>query len=194
MQPKIDKISASRIVSNTGQIAGLPKNPRVIRDEKFERLKQSIADDPEFMEIRPLIVIEHNKKFVIIGGNMRFRAAVDLGWNEIPCVIIPNDTPVEKLRAYTIKDNNGFGEWNWESLGNEWNVDDLVAWGVDIDTNFDVEPEPDDLIGDDKNKPITMKLTFANVEQLRKMQTVIDPLLNETRFDGVTYSVSGGEL
>lgn len=122
----------SKIESNKGQIEGLPKNPRLIRDGKFEILKKSIQDDPEMTALRELLVVEHNGKYVIIGGNMRFRAMQDLGIKEAPCKIIPADTDVEKLKAYTIKDNAGFGEWDWDDLANEWCDEPLSDWGVDV--------------------------------------------------------------
>jgi hypothetical protein len=122
----------SKIEANRGQIEGLPKNPRVIRDAKFEILKKSIQDDPEMTALREILVIEHNGKYVIIGGNMRFRAMQDLGIKEAPCKIIPADTDVEKLKAYTIKDNAGFGEWDWDDLANEWCDAPLSDWGVDV--------------------------------------------------------------
>lgn len=122
----------SKIESNKGQIEGLPKNPRLIRDGKFEILKKSIQDDPEMTALRELLVVEHNGKYVIIGGNMRFRAMQDLGIKEAPCKIIPADTDVEKLKAYTIKDNAGFGEWDWDDLANEWCDATLSDWGVDV--------------------------------------------------------------
>ena len=119
----------SKIEANRGQIEGLPKNPRVIRDAKFEILKKSIQDDPEMTALREILVIEHNGKYVIIGGNMRFRAMQDLGIKEAPCKIIPADTDVEKLKAYTIKDNAGFGEWDWDDRANEWSDAPLSDWG-----------------------------------------------------------------
>ena len=122
----------SKIESNKGQIEGLPKNPRLIRDGKFEILKKSIQDDPEMTALRELLVVEHNGKYVIIGGNMRFRAMQDLGIKEAPCKVIPADTDVEKLKAYIIKDNAGFGEWDWDDLANEWCDAPLSDWGVDV--------------------------------------------------------------
>ena len=122
----------SKIEANKGQIVGLPKNPRVIRDAKFELLKRSIEKDPEMTALREILVIEYGGKYVIIGGNMRFRAMQDLGIKEAPCKIIPADTDVEKLKAYTIKDNAGFGDWDWDDLANEWGEEPLGDWGVDV--------------------------------------------------------------
>lgn len=122
----------SKIEANRGQILGLPKNPRVIRDAKFEILKKSIQEDPEMTALREILVIEYGSKYVIIGGNMRFRAMQDLGIKQAPCKIIPAGTDVEKLKAYVIKDNAGFGDWDWDDLANEWGDEPLQDWGVDV--------------------------------------------------------------
>lgn len=122
----------SKIESNRGQIVGLPKNPRVIRDAKFQILKKSIEEDPEMTALREILVVEYGDKYVIVGGNMRFRAMQDLGIKEAPCKVIPADTDVEKLKSYTIKDNAGFGEWDWDDLANEWGDEPLSDWGVDV--------------------------------------------------------------
>lgn len=135
-------IKLSNLYVNEGQIEGLPANPRFIRDEKFQKLKQSLIDDPEMLDIRELVVYPHptmTGKYIIIGGNMRYNAAKELGMTELPCKILPNDTPVEKMRAYTIKDNVGYGEWDMDLLANEWETDELQDWGVDLPTYLDAE-------------------------------------------------------
>lgn len=85
---------------NKGQIEGLPKNPRFIRDERFEALKKSIEDAPEMLALRELLVYPHEGKYVVIGGNMRLRACTDIGYKEVPCKVLDPGTPVEKLREY----------------------------------------------------------------------------------------------
>lgn len=125
-------IKITKLVGNTGQIEGLPKNPRFIRDDKFAKLVQSIKDDPEMLDLRELLVIPHGKEYVVIGGNMRLRAMIECGHKEAPCKVLDKATPPEKLRAYAAKDNVGFGEWDWEQLANEWDGDKLVEWGLDL--------------------------------------------------------------
>lgn len=124
---------------NKGQVEGLPKNPRFIRDEKYSLLKKSIEQSPEMLELREVLVYDNNGEYVIIGGNMRFRACVDLGFKTIPCKIIPKETPIEKLKEYIIKDNSGFGEWDFNELANEWDEVDLKEWGVDLPVNTDID-------------------------------------------------------
>jgi tRNA G10 N-methylase Trm11 len=135
---KIDLIQSvvlpiSVLETNKGQIEGLAKNPRFIRDERYNKLKRSIEENPEMLALRECLVFPHVGKYVIIGGNMRYRAQKELGYTEIVCKIIPADTPVESLQAYTIKDNAGFGEWDFDALANDWNAEDLANWGVDFD-------------------------------------------------------------
>lgn len=136
---------------NRGQIAGLPKNPRFIRDDRFEALKKSIEDNPEMMNLRELLVYPFNGKFVVIGGNMRLRACTELGFDEVPCKVIPFETPVEALRAYTVKDNVGFGENDWDAFANDWDLSELKAFGLTFDDvpGFDDEEESADSAEDD---------------------------------------------
>jgi hypothetical protein len=138
----IQKIKISQLLPNDGQIEGLPKNPRFIKDNRFLKLKQSLIDDPEFMEIRELIVFPFGNKFVIIGGNMRFRAAKEIGYKELTCKVLPRETPVEKLRAYTIKDNASFGDNDFDILANEWDSIELNTWGMEVwENNIEEESE-----------------------------------------------------
>lgn len=129
-------IQISKLEVNKGQIEGLPQNPRFIRDTRFEQLKKSIEDAPEMLNLRELIVMPHGKKYVVIGGNMRLRACTDLGYKELPCKVLPADTPPEKLREYAIKDNNGFGQDDWDLLVNEWDEVELGSWGVEFPIDF----------------------------------------------------------
>jgi len=136
-----DKIKISKIRPNTGQIDGLPQNPRLLKDDRFHKLVKSIQDDPEMLDLRELIVVPKDGIYVVIAGNMRLRAMQELKMKEAPCKVLPVDTAIEKLRAYTIKDNVPFGEHDWSALANEWDGVELADWGLDlpIPTNFDVD-------------------------------------------------------
>lgn len=129
---EIKQIPLHRLKCNEGQIEGLPTNPRYIKDEKFELLKRSLQESPEMLHLRELLVYPHGDTYIVIGGNMRLRAAEELGIEELPCKVLPATTPVEKLREYTIKDNNGYGEYDWDILANEWDEMPLADWGVDM--------------------------------------------------------------
>ena len=96
-------LKLSKLEANRGQIEGLPKNPRIIKDEKFKKLVKSIEENPEMTSLREILVYPHNGKYVAIGGNMRLKAIKELGYKEAPCKIIPEETTLEQLKAYTIK-------------------------------------------------------------------------------------------
>jgi ParB-like chromosome segregation protein Spo0J len=104
-----------------------PNNPRLIKDDKFKKLVQSIKDFPEMLNIRPIVV---NQDMIILGGNMRYKACKEAGLKEIP--IIKTDLTEEQQREFLIKDNTSGGEWYWEVLANEWDSEQLADWGLDI--------------------------------------------------------------
>lgn len=138
----------SALEPNKGQIEGLPKNPRLIRDDKFRKLKNSIRENPEMLALRELIVLKHKpykngEKYIIIGGNMRYHALKDLGYKETLCKVIPEGYTVEQLRAYTVKDNVGFGEWDNDILANLWDPEELERWGLDLPEIDEPETEED---------------------------------------------------
>lgn len=111
-----------------GKIKNNPNNPRLIKDDKFKKLVKSIKDFPEMLEIRPIVVDKDN---IVLGGNMRLRACQEAGLKEVH--IIQADKLTEKQqREFIIKDNVGFGEWDWDDLANEWDADELEDWGLDI--------------------------------------------------------------
>ena len=124
------KFKLSRLVMNTGQIPGLPKNPRQWTATDVDRLARSIQETPELLEARPLIVVEHGNKFVVLGGNLRLAALKKLGWDEAPCYLLPADAPVDKLKEIVIKDNGSFGQWDYDLLANEWDDLPLTDWGI----------------------------------------------------------------
>lgn len=168
---QVQMLPMSAVEINAGQLEGLPANPREIRDEKFEKLKANIKKYPELLEYRSLMVYPMpNGKHIIIGGNMRYRAMQELGYTEVPCVIIPAETPVERLGAYTILDNNGFGKWDWDLLANEWSDWNMEDLGLDWD-GLNVSPEEFGeefaLPSGEKSKIGTM--TFCVTERQREL-------------------------
>ena len=109
-----------------------PKNPRVIRDVKFKKLVQSIKEFPDMLNKRPLIVFtDVDGKYCVLGGNMRLKALNELKYTEIP-VIVADEWNEEQKAEFLIKDNVGFGEWDWDQLANEWDAEKLDDWGLDI--------------------------------------------------------------
>jgi len=126
-----------------------PNNPRVIKDDRFKKLVKSISEFPKMMSLRPIVINADN---IVLGGNMRLKALKELGYKDIPdeWVKRAEDLTEEETRRFIIADNVGFGEHDWEMLANEWNVEELSEWGLDMPT-FEVENETD---YSDKNKEV----------------------------------------
>jgi len=144
---KIETVKISTVKSN-------PNNPRVIKDDKFDKLVQSIKDFPQMLEIRPIVV---NDDMIVLGGNMRLKACKEAGLKEVP-IIKASDLTEEQQREFIIKDNVGFGEWDWEQL-KEWDGEELEAWGLDVpDFEADqvLEAEEDDFNESPPENPITV--------------------------------------
>lgn len=116
------------------QIKPNPENPRIIKDHKFKQLVESIKSFPQMLELRPIVIDENN---VVLGGNMRLKACIEAGLTDVPVVQAQDLTELQK-KEFIVKDNVGYGEWDWEDLANNWEPDLLVHWGLDI-PNF--EPE-----------------------------------------------------
>ena len=124
------------------------KNPRIIKDEKYKKLVKSIENFPNMLEIRPIVVDEN---MMVLGGNMRLKACKDAGLTEVP-VIVASELTEEQKKEFIIKDNVGFGEWDWEMLANEWEPLELQDWGLDFP---DIEiPEVEDIAGDEQKSPV----------------------------------------
>ncbi len=126
-----------------GSVKGNSRNPRFIRDEKFKKLVASLVEFPEMATLRPLVVDEN---MTVLGGNMRLKAMQELKWKEVPIVVAEGLTDAQK-DEFVIKDNVGFGDWNWETLANEWDAEELTRWGLDIpgfDVDLELEAEEDE--------------------------------------------------
>ena len=121
---------------NIKEIKSNPNNPRVLKDDKFKKLVQSLKDFPEMANVRPIVV---NTEMIVLGGNMRLRTMQEAGWKKAPVQIV--DWSIEKQKEFIIKDNVGFGEWDGDILANEWSAEDLTEWGLDIPIFKDAEDE-----------------------------------------------------
>jgi DNA modification methylase len=133
---KVDKVKISEVKTN-------PKNPRLIKDDKFKKLVKSIQDFPQMLELRPIVVDENN---IVLGGNMRLKACKEAGLKEVFIVKADNLTEQQK-DEFIVKDNVGFGEWDWDMLVNEWDVEKIQDWGLDLPVDLSVtelEAEEDD--------------------------------------------------
>lgn len=124
---KTEKIKISKIKRN-------PNNPRLIKDDKFNKLVKSIKEFPQMLDIRPIVV---NKDMIVLGGNMRLKACQEAGLKEVPVIQADNLT-AEQQREFIVKDNVGFGEWDWDMIANEWDAEQLDDWGLDLPVDFNV--------------------------------------------------------
>lgn len=121
-----------KLEQNTGQIEGLPRNPRTWTLSEINRIAASLKETPELFEARPILVLPQNGKYVIIGGNLRYEGCRKNKDKEVPCFVLPEDTPLEKLKELVIKDNGSFGAWDYDALANEWDNGRLPDWGVPV--------------------------------------------------------------
>lgn len=156
-----------------------PNNPRLIKDDKFAKLVKSVKEFPEMLDIRPIVV---NSDMIILGGNMRFRACKEAGLKEIP-VIIAEGLTEQQQKEFLIKDNVSGGEWDWDMLANEWEVEQLDSWGLDIPilkelnekdlfdieipfyTPSEIQPEINELANLDKTKKLIEKIDLLEVDK-----------------------------
>jgi DNA modification methylase len=130
-------------IIKTSQVKPNPNNPRLIKDSKFKQLVKSIQDFPEMLNLRPIVVDENH---IVLGGNMRLKACIEAGLKEVP-IIVASELTEEQQKEFIIKDNVGFGEWDWEQLANEWEIEQLSDWGLDLPIEMEdteLEAEEDD--------------------------------------------------
>lgn len=179
-------IDIIKLEYNEGQIKGLSKNPRYLKESEHDKLKKSLTDSPEFLEYKPLMVYAmDNGNYVTICGNMRLRVANELridGHSEfdtIPCVVLKADTSIEKIREYAIKDNVQAGNWDWDELANgEWETDDLQNWGVDcsfLNTDED-DTDIDELFEDAQNTESKVKDIKLSVHIPQELEDKVDEI------------------
>ena len=132
-----------------------PKNPRLIKDDKFKKLVKSIQEFPQMLELRPIVVDENN---IILGGNMRYKACIEAGLKEI-YILKAEDLTEQQKDEFIVKDNVGFGEWDWDILANEWDTEKLQDWGLDLPIYFNDSDE----LGTDFNLPEGDKAPFQQM-------------------------------
>lgn len=187
----IKALSLKVLEENRGQLNGLPANPRFIRDEKFQRLVRSIDGNPDMLALRELLVYplpgDGKQKYIIIGGNMRYRALKELGAKDAPCKIIPKSATIDQLKAYTIKDNASFGKDDMNMLANEWDRDELIEWGMDVIAAWSDETKEQDFGNsnneinvDEFEEDMTLKVqfTFEQMEWVKNKLSQIDENMN----------------
>jgi ParB-like chromosome segregation protein Spo0J len=156
-----------------------PNNPRILKGDKFTKLKHSITSAPWMLEARPIVIDEDN---IVLGGNMRYQALKELGYKEIHCVRLINLT-AEQKQEFVIKDNVSFGEWDWELLANDWDSDKLEEWGLEL-------PIADELPNLDEEGSYEdakcLKITFNSLEDAQAAAAQVEKLIEA--YEGASYS------
>ncbi len=170
------------VLTKISSLKANPDNPRLIKDDKFQKLVKSIKDFPQMLEIRPVVV---NDSMMVLGGNMRLKAALEAGLKEIPVIKASQLTP-EQQKEFIIKDNVGFGEWDWDTIANEWDVDQVTEWGLDL-PGFDIDSDGFGtgftLADGDKAPFQQMTFTLADEQAKRIQQALKDVEIQ----DGTQY-------
>lgn len=169
---QINIVKLSEIKSN-------PNNPRIIKDDKFRKLVKSIQEFPKMLEIRPVVV---NADMIVLGGNMRLKACKEAGLKEVP-VIFAHDLTEEEQKQFIIKDNVGFGEWDWDMIANEWDAEELEEWGFDIPGFDDVEDLGEEFSLPEGDKAPFQQMTFTLAdEQAEQIQNAISDIKQTQEF------------
>lgn len=163
------------------EIKSNPNNPRLIKEEKFRKLVKSIKDFPEMMELRPIVIDENN---VIQGGNMRYQALLDLKYKEIPDSWVKQgkDLSEDQWKQFVIKDNVGFGEWEWDTLANEWDALELQEWGLTLPFSQDDMEEMKNPDNEETENKFADELDMQSNFLVLKFDTDIDWLQAKTLF------------
>ena len=164
------RIKLADLIPNTGQVPGLPSNPRQWTKSDIDRIAASLKETPELFEARPIIAVPHDGKFVILGGNLRYEGARKNKDKDAPVCVIPEDTPVDKMKEIVIKDNGSFGAWDYDSLANEWDDLALGDWGVPAWNTEEEKPisdKPD--LSDQIEYQYKVEITCENEAEQEKM-------------------------
>ncbi|MFN7610267.1 MAG: ParB N-terminal domain-containing protein [bacterium] len=143
------------------QIKPNPNNPRLIKDDKFKKLVQSIKDFPDMLNKRPIVV---NKDMIVLGGNMRLKACIEAGMKDVPVIVA--DWSEEQQREFIIKDNVSGGEWDWDILANEWDAKQVADWGLDIPdfSKQDFSDKNEEIDIDSLDSQMIIKLQYTEEE------------------------------
>ena len=163
------------------KVKGNPSNPRIIKNDKFKKLVTSIKEFPEMLKLRPIVVDED---MIVLGGNMRLKASKDAGLKEV-WIDIAEGLTEEQKKEFIVKDNVGFGEWEWDILANEWDSVQLAEWGLDVWQN------EDDIKAEDNNYTRNIK---APTYEPKNEKPVIDDLFSTQKADELIHKIKQADL
>jgi hypothetical protein len=183
---QVQTLPIESVKQNTGQIAGLPSNPRQWKQEDIDRIAKSLSETPELFDARPLIVYPHNEEYIIMGGNLRYEGAKKNGMQIVPVHILPEDMDVEKLKEIVLKDNGSFGEWDFDALANEWDDLPLADWGIPAWKVGSVDMDAVDALFEETNKPkkeeeLTLTITIPKLyeDSIEDIESAVKVTLEE---------------
>ena len=158
---------------NINEIKPNPSNPRIIKDDKFKKLVKSIQDFPQMLELRPIVIDENN---IVLGGNMRLKACIEAGLTDVP-VKQAKELTEEQKKEFIVKDNVGYGEWDWSDLANNWETEELEEWGLDIIGFSNVEDLGEGFSLPDGDKSPFQQMTFTLAdEQATQIKNAIEEI------------------
>lgn len=167
---QILKLKLSELTPNTGQIPGLPSNPRQWTKGDVDKIAKSLKETPELFEARPIIAVPYGGQYVILGGNLRYEGARKNKDTEVPVCVIPENTPVEKMKEIVVKDNSSMGSWDFDQLANEWSDLPLTEWGVpawETEEEKPISDKPD--LSDQIEYQYKVEITCENEAEQEKM-------------------------
>jgi DNA modification methylase len=201
-------MKVSKLKNNSGQVPNLPKNPRFIKDERFNKLVKSVKDFPKMMELRPIVYVTYENENIVIGGNMRLKALIELGFKEVPESYLRDATGLtdDERREFIIKDNIAFGSDDWALINADWNAVELEGWGLEI-PDFDgevLEAEEDDFDTTPPEIPITVLGDLYEIGEHRLLcgdstcSDTVEKLMNGKKADMVftdpPYNINYGNI
>ncbi len=157
------------------QVKGNPNNPRIIKNDKFKKLVKSIQEFPEMLKLRPIVVDEN---MIVLGGNMRLKASKDAGLKEV-WIEIAEGLTEEQKKEFIVKDNVGFGEWEWDMLANEWDSVQLAEWGLDVWQNEDDIETTDEFSLPDGEKSNLEQITYTLTKE---QSNIIKEAIQEIKY------------
>ena len=164
-------------------VKGNPNNPRIIKNDKFKKLVKSIQEFPEMLKLRPIVVDE---QMIVLGGNMRLKASKDAGLKEV-WIEIAEGLTEEQKKEFIVKDNVGFGEWEWDILANKWDSVQLAEWGLDVWQNEDDLEDIEEIV--DFSETVNFIIKCNNLKQLEEMQTKLNTSASKLSYEDFLVKV-----
>lgn len=175
------------ILVNINKVKPKPNNPRIIKDDKYKKLVKSLSEFPDMLNKRPLVCFtDKDGSYVVLGGNMRLKALKELNYKEVP-IVLADEWTEEQRNEFLIKDNVGFGEWDWEDLSTNWKSEELEEWGVDL---VGFENENEIYQDNDKVNNLTQSIELPTITVEYKSDGEKDKLLKVLKQFGFNYKIN----